>query len=225
MLPVAKDVYPGIAPERFGRIHKGKLVFITGGGRRVAPLDAAKDEIELIGGEVDFAVVDVTDMKSVEVGVAAAVKRFGKIDSAIANAGKDNAIGTSWPSTSSIKPLFPSVVLDGPRDLVTSGGLHNLSVKLFGPEPPHGASAYNIAKHATNRLAEWIDIDVKSFAVDLDAVCTNLSAWIYARLTSGSEHSLGGRYVDVTSNLEEHAKLKTKIVKQDALKHRLALPV
>ncbi|KAG8885311.1 hypothetical protein FRB98_001850 [Tulasnella sp. 332] len=205
MLPVAKDVYPGIAPERFGRIHKGKLVFITGGGRRVAPLDAAKDEIELIGGEVDFAVVDVTDMKSVEVGVAAAVKRFGKIDSAIANAGKDNAIGTSWPSTSSIKPLFP--------------------VKLFGPEPPHGASAYNIAKHATNRLAEWIDIDVKSFAVDLDAVCTNLSAWIYARLTSGSEHWLGGRYVDVTSNLEEHAKLKTKIVKQDALKHRLALPV
>ncbi|KAG8863475.1 hypothetical protein FRB96_008215 [Tulasnella sp. 330] len=202
MLPVAKDVYPGIAPERFGRIHKGKLVFITGGGRRVAPLDAAKDEIELIGGEVDFAVVDVTDMKSVEVGVAAAVKRFGKIDSAIANAGKDNAIGTKL----------------GESDV-------DNCVKLFGPEPPHGASAYNIAKHATNRLAEWIDIDVKSFAVDLDAVCTNLSAWIYARLTSGSEHSLGGRYVDVTSNLEEHAKLKTKIVKQDALKHRLALPV
>lgn len=135
-----------------------------------------------------------------------------------------------------------------------------------------GGSAYNLAKHSVNRLAEWIDIGehiskslgrdgyvsmtgtsleyrdqgVKSFAVHPGAVLTDgsrpfadaipggheffnqsphLSAWSYVRITSGSEDWLSGRYFDVTWNLDELTKLKEKIVEQDALKNRLALPV
>ncbi|KAG8988253.1 hypothetical protein FRB94_000969 [Tulasnella sp. JGI-2019a] len=111
-------------------------------------------------------------------------------------------------------------------------------------------SPYNIVKHAIDRLAEWIDLEcktegVKSFAVHPGAVPTELSSrfqhwlpsghelfvdtpelspWSYVRLTSGSENRLSGRFVDVEWDLDELAKMKTKIVEQDALKNRLALP-
>lgn len=63
-------------------------MFLT--GRREAPLRAAKASIEASGGVAEYAQVDVTDPKSVQAGVDAAVKRFGKIDIVIANAGKAN---------------------------------------------------------------------------------------------------------------------------------------
>ncbi|KAG9006941.1 hypothetical protein FRB94_014776 [Tulasnella sp. JGI-2019a] len=113
-----------------------------------------------------------------------------------------------------------------------------------------GGSAYNIAKHSINRLAEWIDIEyseqgVKSFAIHPGAVLTELStpfaqwlpngkevftqtpelsAWTYVRLTCGMDDWLSGRYLDATMDLDKLVKLKTKIVEQDALKNRLALP-
>lgn len=71
----------------------GAKIFLS--SRRAATLEKAKAEIESLGGEVGFATVDVTDSKSVEAGVAAAVKRFGKIDIVIANAGKDGEPGKS----------------------------------------------------------------------------------------------------------------------------------
>lgn len=52
-----------------------------------------------------------------------------------------------------------------------------------------------------------------------------LSAWTYVRLTSGSEDWLSGRYVDANASLDEISKVKEKIVEQDALKNRLALPI
>lgn len=71
----------------------GAKVFLT--GRRLAPLEAAKAEIEASSGEADFAQMDVADAKSVQEGVDAAVKRFGKLDIVIANAGRDYEMGNS----------------------------------------------------------------------------------------------------------------------------------
>lgn len=53
----------------------------------------------------------------------------------------------------------------------------------------------------------------------------NLSAWTYVRLTSGSEDWLSGRVVFSTASLDELDKMKEKIIEQDALKNRLALPI
>ncbi|KAG9038042.1 hypothetical protein FRB95_002970 [Tulasnella sp. JGI-2019a] len=105
-------------------------------------------------------------------------------------------------------------------------------------------------RHSIRCLCFWLEYrgqGVKSFAVHPGAVLTDLSsglanwlpngktevftqsselsAWTYVRLTSESEDWLSGRFVDVTADLDELAKLKTKIVEQDALKNRLALPV
>lgn len=155
--------------------------------------------------------------------------------------------------------------------LVTSKGSIILVSSSVAQRRFVGSSPYNTAKHALNRLAEWIDIDeciigplspcmsptftssaeyrdqgVRSFAVHPGAVATNmntkvlafmpdieqymtetpeLSAWSYVRLTSGSEDWLSGRFVDVTAGLDELGKLKEKIIEQDALKNRLALPI
>ncbi|KAG8860083.1 hypothetical protein FRB96_004106 [Tulasnella sp. 330] len=272
---VVNDIYPGIAPERFGRIHEGKVVFITGGGtglglaaakafaqtgakifissRRAATLEKAKTEIESIGGEVDFATVDVTDLKSVEAGVAAVVKRFGKIDIVIANAGKDGELGKKlaefdpedWWSTveASLKGSYFTVHAALPHLVASKGYIILLSSSLAQKRVP-GNSHYNIAKHSIIRLAEWIDMEyrdqgVKSFAVHPGAVLTelstpfatwipkgkhifrqppDLSAWSYVRLTSGTEDWLSGRFFDVTTDLDEVAKLKAKIIEQDAFK-------
>lgn len=54
---------------------------------------------------------------------------------------------------------------------------------------------------------------------------SNVSAWTYVRLTSGSEDWLSGRFVDATASFDVLTQLKEKIVEQDALKNRLALPI
>ncbi|KAG8991649.1 hypothetical protein FRB94_000920 [Tulasnella sp. JGI-2019a] len=276
------DIYPGIAPKRFERIHDGKVVFVTGGGtglglsaakafsqagakvflsaRRAATLEIAKTEIESMGGEVDFAVADVTDSKSIVAAVAAAIERFGKIDIVIANAGKDCPMGKKlgefdaedWYSTvdTGLKGSYFTAHATLPHLIESKGYIILLSSFLAQSRTP-GLSPYNISKHAINRLTEWIDLEykgqgVKSFAVHPGAVLTDLSsgfkhwlpngdevfvdtpelsAWTYVRLTSGSENWLSGRFVDATWDLDELAKMKMKIVEQDALKNRLALPM
>ncbi|KAG8906677.1 hypothetical protein FRB99_006378 [Tulasnella sp. 403] len=278
-------IYPGIAPERFQGIHKGKVVFITGGGvglglaaakaflrsgakvfisgRRVAPLEAAKAEIEAAGGEVDFARIDVTDPDSVKSDVAAAVQKFGRIDIVVANAGRTTDtvdqkiaefdIDDWWGCVeASLKGSFLTVHVTLPELLKSGDGYIILLSSSLAQYRLPGGSPYNIAKHALNRLAEWIDIEyrdqgIKAFAVNPGNVATDLgyqiiktsvlvehgdishspdlSGWTYVRLTSGSEDWLSGRFVDVTWNLDEMVELKEKILEQDALKNRLALPI
>ncbi|KAG8890408.1 hypothetical protein FRB98_008443 [Tulasnella sp. 332] len=65
----------GLAPAK-AFAHAGAKIFIS--SLQASTLEKAKTEIESIGSEVDFVTVDVTDSKSVEAGVGAAVKRFGK---------------------------------------------------------------------------------------------------------------------------------------------------
>ncbi|KAG9035176.1 hypothetical protein FRB95_011910 [Tulasnella sp. JGI-2019a] len=273
------DLYPGISPERFGRVHERKVVvslyhpwlskaFAQAGAkiflsaRRAATLEKAKAEIKsLFGGEVDFATLDVTNSESVAAGVAAAVKRFGRIDVVIANAGKESEMGKKWGDFdpeewwSTIEASLKGSYLTAHatlRHLIASKGYIILLSSTLAQDRVPGGSPYSIAKHSINRLAEWIDIEyctqgVKSFSVHPGAVLTNLStpfaqslpdggkevftqtsalsAWTYVRLTCGTEDWLSGRFLDVTVDLDELAKLKTKIVEQDALKNRLSLPL
>ncbi|KAG8981283.1 hypothetical protein FRC05_004185 [Tulasnella sp. 425] len=263
------DVYPGIEPSKFKGSHNGKVVFITGGAtgigletakafaqsgasvfiaaRRLPQLQAAKAEIEKLGAKVGIASVDVTSYESVKAGVSAAVELFGRIDIVIANAGlypetqtNSNLQGTYF----TLHATLPELVKTG------NGYFIALSSSLAQARIP-GESAYNITKHAVNRLIEWVDIEykkdgVKAFAVHPGLIETDLSkqirettfkdvglpmqspklfAWTAVRLTSGSEDWLSGRFYDSTWDLDEIAKSKSEIVDQDVLKNRLALPL
>jgi len=111
-------------------------------------------------------------------------------------------------------------------------------------------SAYNMAKSSLIRLTEWIHLDhnehgVKAVAIHPGAVLTDLSiplvnehpelaptfkdsrelsAWTEVRLVSGSEDWLSGRFYDSTWGFDQVEKYKSKILDEDALKTRLAVP-
>jgi len=111
-----------------------------------------------------------------------------------------------------------------------------------------GASAYQTGKHAINRIAEFAALEtaddgVKVFSIHPGGVMTELSkaaakelaqvliddvqvpAWAMVRLVQGKEDYLSGRFFSVTWDLDEiHDKWKDAIIKEDALKNRLALP-
>jgi len=113
-----------------------------------------------------------------------------------------------------------------------------------------GNSAYNIGKLSLTRLAEWIDAEnkqygVKAIAMHPGGVLTDLSrgmiaakpglaalfndkpeleAWTQVRLTSGSEDWLSGRFYDATWGFDQITAQKDRILEDDALKIRLALP-
>ncbi|KZT50614.1 NAD(P)-binding protein [Calocera cornea HHB12733] len=111
-----------------------------------------------------------------------------------------------------------------------------------------GSSAYQTTKHVINRVAEFAHLEhgtagVKVFSLHPGGVKTELSKaggerllsilnddvtlgpWTMVRLVSGSEDYLAGRYVSAAWDLDEVAeRFKAGILKNDALKNRLALP-
>ncbi|KZP00363.1 NAD-P-binding protein [Calocera viscosa TUFC12733] len=112
-----------------------------------------------------------------------------------------------------------------------------------------GSSAYQTTKHVINRVAEFAhlehgDAGVKIFSLHPGGVKTELSKaggerllsilnddvtlgpWTMVRLVSGSEDYLAGRYVSAAWDLDEVAeKYRERILKDDALKNRLTLPL
>lgn len=240
-------------------VQAGAKVFIA--GRRVAPLEAAKVKLEALGGEVGFCAVDVVDEASVKEGVAAAIRQFGRIDIVIANAGSTSSAGTTIKDTNAsewwqsievnLRGAFITAHATLPELVKTGNGYIFFLSSSLAQARKSGDSAYNISKHALNRLAEWVDLEnskdgVKSIAIHPGAVPTDLSleyrtshnisahvfshnaalsAWTEVKLSSGSEDWLSGRFFDVTWDITKINELKEKIIEQDALKNRLALPL
>ncbi|KAG8931260.1 hypothetical protein FRC03_002257 [Tulasnella sp. 419] len=136
-----------------------------------------------------------------------------------------------------------------PELIKSKGYIIYLSSALANIRLP-GGSAYNMAKLSLIRLAEWVHLShnesgVKAISIHPGAVQTDLggglvqkvpslaavfkdspelSAWTEVRLTSGSHDWLSGRYYDSNWTFATIDKLKEKIIEEDALKLRLALP-
>ncbi|KZT42323.1 NAD(P)-binding protein [Sistotremastrum suecicum HHB10207 ss-3] len=115
-----------------------------------------------------------------------------------------------------------------------------------------GSSAYASGKHVTNRLAELITLEygekgVKSFAFHPGCILTDLArsasevvaiiengdmaedklalpANALVRLTSGTEDWLSGRYIAATWDLDDLKTMKDRILSEELLINKLALP-
>jgi short-subunit dehydrogenase len=74
----------GLATARLAAERDAKLWLVARNGEALA---AAARDIEASGGEVGYTVADVSDPGQVEAAAAAAVSRFGRIDSWVSNAG------------------------------------------------------------------------------------------------------------------------------------------
>ncbi|MGR3466723.1 MAG: SDR family oxidoreductase [Shimia sp.] len=205
-----------------------------------------------------YAVCDVTIAAEVEGAVADCVARFGGIDVADANAGFLGPwvkIGESDPAgwwknwevnvrgTYHVVRYTLTHLIDSARSKESGGHLILLSsigAQLLMP----GASDYQTAKHAINRLCEFVQSDhgadgVKCFAIHPGGVATelghampqqlhayltdtpDLAACFAVWLTSGAADWAAGGYLSATWDVTELTAREAEVVDQDLLVNRL----
>lgn len=209
-----------------------------------------------------FSVCDVTIAGEVEAAVADCFARFGAIDAADANAGYLGPwvkIGESDPkgwwwnwevnlrgTYHVIRYVLPHLIASAKAGMSqgkSSGHLVLLSsigAQLLMP----GASDYQTAKHAINRLCEFVQVDhgsdgIKCFSLHPGGVATELglsmpeamhaylidtpelAAAFVVWLCSGNADWASGRYLSATWDIGELAALKDIILRDDLLVNRL----
>ncbi|KAF8516268.1 NAD-P-binding protein [Gautieria morchelliformis] len=263
------DVYPGIDPKHHydAQTFKGKVEiarsYARAGAsvilvaRSQATLDSVKSTINLESPNASVLVVaaDVVHADHVQAAVQAAVAKFGKLDIAIANAGKADPWGKALTD---IDPNSWWMVMD-----VNIRGVYNVAhfcLPHLDQSKGHfvtissgaaqlripSASHYCVSKHAIGRFNEFIAMehpDIKTFAVHPGAIPTDMSKEVLSasgvtfdsirlpaatlmRLTSGRDNYLSGKYVSTTWDLDEvEEKYKEKIIQEEALVSRLAIPL
>jgi NAD(P)-dependent dehydrogenase (short-subunit alcohol dehydrogenase family) len=208
------------------------------------------------------SICDVTDAGQVKTAVADCVTKFGGIDVADANAGylgPWTKIGESDPkgwwtnwevnvrgAYHVIRFAVPHLTRSATQRAAEgrSGGhlilLSSIGAQLLMP----GASDYQTAKHAINRLCEFVQVDhgdegIKCFALHPGGVSTKLGrnmpqamhaylvdepelpAAFAVWLCSGKADWAKGRYLSANWDVNELAALAEKVVKDDLLVNRM----
>lgn len=205
---------------------------------------------------------DVTDAEMVKSAIDDCANRFGGIDIADTNAGylgKWLKIGESdvdawWQSWEVnvkgtylvVRYALPHLIESARRHAANgqSGGhlilLSSIGAQLMMP----GASDYQTAKHAINRLCEFINVEhgedgIKCFAVHPGGVATalgkempedmhqylvdepSLPASFIVWLSSGKADWATGRYLSCNWDVDELCWMKDRIIEDDLLVNRL----
>lgn len=234
----------------------------------VARSEAGLKETEARIGEANsetrcaYRQCDVTDAEQVAAAVADCADRFGGIDVAHASAGyldKWGKIGESDPASwwqswevnlrgtyHVVRYAIPHLVASAGKHAAAGGsGGHLVLMSSAGAQLlTPGASDYQTAKHAINRLCEFIEVDhgedgVKCFAVHPGGVATdlakrmpaeihhflvdqpNLAAGFIVWLCSGRADWAQGRYLNAQWDVDELLAKRDDILKDDLLVNRL----
>ncbi len=239
-----------------------KAVFLTARSEEALKETKAKVQTANPDTACAYAVCDVTDAAQVEKAVAACVAAFGSIDVADANAGYLGPwvkIGESDPAgwwlnwEVNVKGAYHVIRYTLPHlqdsaakraDEGRSGGhlilLSSIGAQFLMP----GASDYQTAKHAVNRLCEFVQSDhgddgIKCFAIHPGGVATELgrampanmhqylndtpalAAGFIVWLSSGQADWAKGRYLSATWDVTELSAMKDAILTDDLLVNRL----
>lgn len=212
--------------------------------------------------QCEYTICDVTDAEQVRLAVEDCVDKFGGIDVADANAGylgAWNKIGESnidswWYSFEvNVKGVYNVVrytiphLIKSSKRLESEGksGGHLILISSVGAQLViPGASDYQTAKHAINRLCEFINVDhsedgIKTFAVHPGGVATELAknmpenmhaflndkpelaAGFIVWLCSGIADWATGRYLSSNWDVNELLEMKEEILNDDLLVNRL----
>jgi NAD(P)-dependent dehydrogenase (short-subunit alcohol dehydrogenase family) len=209
-----------------------------------------------------WSLCDVTNPAQVEAAVADCVAKFGGIDAADANAGtleRWTKIGESDPADwwrcweVNVKGAYHVIRFTLPlladsakrRAAEWSGGGHLILLSSVGAQfVMPTASDYQTAKHAINRLCEFVQADhgedgIKCFALHPGGVATelglNMPEAMHAHLVDDPELAAGfavwlcsgkadwarGRYLSANWDVGELTVLKDEILRDDLLVNRL----
>lgn len=213
-----------------------------------------------------LSVCDVTNAAQVEASVVDCVAKFGGIDVADANAGYLGPwvkIGNSDPAGwwqnwqvnvqgtyHVVRFTLPHLIISAKTHATkgTSGG-HLILLSSIGAQfVMPGASGYQTAKHAINRLGEFVQVDhgedgIKCFTIHPGGVSTelgrnmpehmheylvddpDLAAGFVVWLCSGGADWAKGRYFSATWDVGELTALKDEILQDDLLVNRMRAKV
>ncbi|OYX26566.1 MAG: short-chain dehydrogenase [Rhodobacterales bacterium 32-66-7] len=205
---------------------------------------------------------DVTVAAEVEAAVADCLARFGAIDVADANAGylgpwtrigQSDPDGWWWTWEVNLRgayhvlrhTLAPLTESARRHDAMGKSGGHLILLSSIGGQLVlPGASDYQTAKHAVNRLCEFVQVDhgadgIKCFALHPGGVATELglnmpeamhgylvdeptlAAGFCIWLASGQADWATGRYLSATWDVPELLAIKDAILTDDLLVNRL----
>ena len=243
-----------------------KVVYLT--ARSEDALQETRDLVSKANPQTQcaYAICDVTSAEQVEAAVADCVAKFGSIDAVDANAGylgpwvkigESDPEGWWWNWEVNVRGAYhvirftlPHLIESAKRFAAedrSSGHLILLS-SIGAQFLMTGASDYQTAKHAINRLCEFVQSDhgedgIKCFAIHPGGVSTELgrnmpeamheylvdepelAAGFAVWLCSGRADWAKGRYLSATWDVGELAALREDILQHDLLVNRLRAKV
>ncbi|MET3107504.1 NAD(P)-dependent dehydrogenase (short-subunit alcohol dehydrogenase family) [Oxalobacteraceae bacterium GrIS 2.11] len=148
-------------------------------GRRLEAGIQLATELRDQGVAAEFFLADVTDEAQVQAVIANTVKRFGRIDVAVNNAGVEGELGPITGQTAAnYRATFETnvlgVLLSLKHELAVmqaqgSGAIVNLS-SIAGQVGMAGASVYVASKHAVEGLTKTAALEVAALGIRVNAV-------------------------------------------------------
>ena len=185
------------AAQAFAR--EGARLIVTGRNRAageslVAELRGQGSEVEFVAGD---AALEATHQNWVE----AAVKRFGRLDVAVNNAGAEGELGPVTAETeanysrvfdTNVKGLLFALKHQVPVLSRQGGAIVNVS-SIVGSVGMAGASVYTASKHAVNGLTQSVALETARSGVRVNAVAPgSIATPMLERFTGGNKDAQAG---------------------------------
>src|SRR5882672_2435356 len=166
-------------------------------GRRDEAGHALADELSALGAEAEFVRADVRKEEDVRALVDRTIKRFGRLDVAVNNAGTEGQLGQiTEQTTESYAATFDTNVLGTLLSMKHelrvmlpqgSGSIINLS-STFGIRGAAGAALYAASKHAVEGLTKSGALEGAAAGVRVNAIAPGpIDTGMLDRFTGSSE--------------------------------------
>jgi len=173
-------------------------------GRRLEAGQQLATDLRAKGVAAEFFLTDVTDEAQVETLVANTVKRFGRLDVAVNNAGVEGELGPITGQTiANYRATFDTNVLGvllslkhelSVMQVQGSGAIVNLS-SIAGQVGMAGASVYVASKHAVEGLTKTAALEVAAAGIRVNAVAPGpVETAMLDRFTGGNADAKAGMF-------------------------------
>jgi NAD(P)-dependent dehydrogenase (short-subunit alcohol dehydrogenase family) len=213
------------AAQAFAR--EGAKLVVTGRNRNTG--ESLVAELRKQGTEVEFVPGDASQEAAQKNWVEAAVRRFGRLDVALNNAGAEGELGPVSEQTeanytkvfdTNVKGLLFALKHQVPALSRQGGAIVNVS-SIVGSVGMAGASVYAASKHAINGLTRAVALETARSGVRVNAVAPgSIATEMLDRFTGGNKDaqaSLAGMHpVGRLGQPEEVAQAMLYLASDDA---------
>lgn len=185
------------AAQAFAR--EGAKLVVT--GRNRAASESLVAELRAAGTEAEFVPGDAAQEAAQKGWVEAALKRFGRLDAAVNNAGVEGELGPVSTQTeanydqvfdTNVKGLLFALKHQVPALTPRGGAIVNVS-SMVGAIGMAGASVYVASKHAVNGLTRAVALETARSGVRVNAVAPGaIATQMLQRFTGGNQDAQAG---------------------------------